>query len=616
MGVTTNLINKPFNPRAQDASPLAYNRAALYSGKALSFDGVNDEIDLDGFTMSGNTASFAFYLKADEWNTGHFIFDSRPTRLSIGGDGTNANTLNIRSGSVWLKLADISDTTNTNYFVITINGTTAKLFLNGQSFGYEVTLSSEIDLSGNANTALMSYSAGSGAYFNGQLSGFKIFNTALTAAQIADLYNNPEKIVPTGVDNTALKLWLPMMEGAGTTAYDGSGNGNHGTIAGATYVNGVGAPVAQTSVIDWNKNNNDLTYSQDFSQSDWNKPNLTITANQADPIGGTNAFLIENNSIGGNYIYQNTVPSGCFSVYAKAGNRSNFSIISGSYGNGAYFDLAAETSASYGTGSLSVISSAGNDWYRCSVYINTGADFLITLSDISGALDNVGDNMYFAFCQIENGTSVGPYVPTFNTNQPSPVLLPQGLTTGRDITGVNLFENVRKQGALNLDGSSWSEVHDNASVDLTDAITLEAWYYHKESGNIPQLIGKRENGDTNWLRIYSASTNAVKLERNGGVASNNFAITENAWNHIIATIDSSNNMKFYIGGVLVGSASSFTPWGMDNSGVLSIGGWVTGGAIISNSTALGQIAQPRIYNRALTAEEVQRNYNAGKNIYS
>jgi hypothetical protein len=29
-----------------------------------------------------------------------------------------------------------------------------------------------------------------------------------------------------------------------------------------------------------------------------------------------------------------------------------------------------------------------------------------------------------------------------------------------------------------------------------------------------------------------------------------------------------------------------------------------------------QIAQPRIYNRALTAEEVQRNYNAGKNIYT
>jgi hypothetical protein len=56
------------------------------------------------------------------------------------------------------------------------------------------------------------------------------------------------------------------------------------------------------------------------------------------------------------------------------------------------------------------------------------------------------------------------------------VLLPQGLTTGRDITGVNLFENVRKQGALNLDGNSWAEVHDNASLDFgTGSFTLEAW---------------------------------------------------------------------------------------------------------------------------------------------
>jgi hypothetical protein len=35
-----------------------------------------------------------------------------------------------------------------------------------------------------------------------------------------------------------------------------------------------------------------------------------------------------------------------------------------------------------------------------------------------------------------------------------------------------------------------------------------------------------------------------------------------------------------------------------------------------NKAYNGPIAQPRIYNRALTAEEVQRNYNAGKNIYS
>ena len=78
--------------------------------------------------------------------------------------------------------------------------------------------------------------------------------------------------------------------------------------------------------------------------------------------------------------------------------------------------------------------------------------------------------------QVVQQATLDPYVRTGATAQTTPVLLPQGLTSGRDITGVNLFENVRKQGALNLDGNSWAEVHDNASLDFgTGSFTLEAW---------------------------------------------------------------------------------------------------------------------------------------------
>ena len=155
-----------------------------------------------------------------------------------------------------------------------------------------------------------------------------------------------------------------------------------------------------------------ILYSQDFSNAAWVKSNVAITANQSDPIGGTSAFLVENQSTSGNYIYQNNAPDGCFSVYAKAGNRDSFSIISGTYGNGAYFDLSAETATSYGTGSLSVISSVGNNWYRCSVFVSTGVDFLITLSNINGGGDPVGDNMYFFGAQAELGLVATDYIET------------------------------------------------------------------------------------------------------------------------------------------------------------------------------------------------------------
>ena len=49
MAVTTTKTNKPLNPRGNDQSPKGYNRAELYTGKALDFDGVNDYLTFDGF---------------------------------------------------------------------------------------------------------------------------------------------------------------------------------------------------------------------------------------------------------------------------------------------------------------------------------------------------------------------------------------------------------------------------------------------------------------------------------------------------------------------------------------------------------------------------------------
>ena len=602
MAVTTNFTNKPINPRSNDQSPLAFNRAKLYSGKALDFDGVNDEIDLDGFTMSGNTASFAFYLKADEWNASDFIFDSRPTRLSIGGDSANANTLNIRSGTTWVKLADISDTTNTNHFVITIDGTTAKLFLNGQSFGYEVTLSSEIDLSSNANTALMSYSAGASSYFNGQLSGFKIFNTALTAAQVADLYNNPEKIVPTGVSNDALKLWLPMMEGAGTTAYDGSGNGNHGTINGATWTHGVGAPVAQTAVIDWNKGTNIILESE-------NPDNLPSFAAR----GFTKNSSTETSPIGTNDAHK----------YTEDNTNTNPALVwSGDYSTGAsqtlkvYLKADASTSLALSTQGQT---SGGNinvttEWQQFEVTQSVNSTSGPHIGGFATITQGSGIVLYMWHPQMSYGDSV--YVPTLATAQTSDVLLPAGLTTGRDITGVNLFENVRKQGALNLDGNSWAEVHDNASLDFSSGMTLETWVQIDDADGINQhVLGKWNSGagKKEYLIYYAHGANAVQFYFGHGtnVQSASFSITATGqWFHFVGTTDGST-ITPYVNGVAGTTAAQTTALAASDIDV-TIGTDDTKGI----SAVQKQLAQPRIYNRALTAAEVLQNYNSGKSIYT
>jgi hypothetical protein len=157
---------------------------------------------------------------------------------------------------------------------------------------------------------------------------------------------------------------------------------------------------------------NVLTYSNDFSNAAWTKTNITLTAGQTDPNGGTSAFLVTSTDTASVYFYQVVTAPLCYSVYAKVGTRSNFSIIANTFNNGGYFDLSAQTATSYGQGSLATIEDVGNGYYRCSVYLSNGSLFLISLSDISNGGANIGDTMTFAFTQAEYGDIATDYIAT------------------------------------------------------------------------------------------------------------------------------------------------------------------------------------------------------------
>ena len=95
MAVTTTKTNKPILPRGVDNRPVdSYNRAELYSGKALDFDGVNDYVDLDGFTMAGNVATIVFYGKFT--NDGR-ILDLNPNRFIIENTASGLRVYNNTS---------------------------------------------------------------------------------------------------------------------------------------------------------------------------------------------------------------------------------------------------------------------------------------------------------------------------------------------------------------------------------------------------------------------------------------------------------------------------------------------------------------------------------------
>jgi hypothetical protein len=620
MAVTTTKTNKPINPRGDDKSPLAFNRAKIYSGKALDFDGVNDNISFTDFEMtSGNKYTLCIYANLDldgiiwskdnQWIEVRFL--SNVLQLRVYNNGVGSWTI--------YTLIDNVPANEWHQIIVTydVDANTWKSYLNGQ---FIKTLTAVEP----SNKIINRIGSSASTFYNGELSNAKIFEVELTAAQVLDLYNNPEKIVPTGVDNTALKLWLPMMEGAGTTAYDGSGNGNHGTISGATWTHGIGAPVAQTAVIDWNKGTNLLPYSERFEQ--WTQNDSSVSDNvESAPNGTTTAdkWVIDSgiqsadirqtitSSVGQDYLLY---------LFAKADEFYRFQLDTS---NAQFSDVNVDFDVSNG----SIVSSGGdnvtqgiidkgNGWYLCYVVgtaISTSGSFIIRNYNTQTGDGSKG--IYLWGGGYVQASDITPYIPTIGaTAQTSEVLLPQGLTTDRDITGVNLFENVRKQYALNLDGNSYAEVHDNESLDFgTGEFTMEVWVngafvnVGSSFNGILTLGGDAATAPSSSAGIYSRSANYYFAINLNGI---NFSTIDlDTWTHLVVTRNSSNLISTYYNGVLDTTATYADS--VTNALNPQIGR-------DSNSSRYyqDQIAQPRIYNRALTADEVEQNYNAGKNTYS
>jgi large repetitive protein len=216
--------------------------------------------------------------------------------------------------------------------------------------------------------------------------------------------------------------------------------------------------------------------------------------------------------------------------------------------------------------------------------------------------------MYMWGASLRPSTDSDSYVPTYATTQTSPVLLPQGLTANKDITGVNAFESARNPYALNLDGASWGEVHDNASLDVTDEVSVECWAYWDASDTIASgIFGKWTAANQCYLLYKTNAGNGIRFYINGSAVGAG-SLTD-GWHHIVGTYDRTKK-RLYIDGVQVNFNDQVDAIGT-SSLPLEIGRY-------DQQPSYGYeepIALPRIYNRALTATEVARNYNADRSKF-
>jgi len=225
------------------------NHGQIYSGRALEFDGVGDKLTASTsvstdypdvlvakqVTMAGwiNIPAFPVVSSGSPRSTAWSIHPSGVSGLSrmgllLGASGAISHT--IYNGSY----VHASGTININTWyriVCTCDDSNIKLYINGIL---------QTGTSGNnhlgslsTNTLEIGYNAhDGGAYYNGMMSDFQLWDKAFTQADVTFDYLNPEETAISGsgtaLTESNLKLWYPMQDGhRGQQSYilDGANSG-------------------------------------------------------------------------------------------------------------------------------------------------------------------------------------------------------------------------------------------------------------------------------------------------------------------------------------------------------------------------------------------------------
>jgi hypothetical protein len=165
-------------------------------------------------------------------------------------------------------------------------------------------------------------------------------------------------------------------------------------------------------------------------------------------------------------------------------------------------------------------------------------------------------------------------------------------------------------------------IADNALLEPgAGDFTLEVWIYHSVIAGASRCVVSKTNGGNSGDWGYGIRTNSAGVTYmevgNGSttVTTPTYTVSTGQWYQIVGvwTNVASNSLALYVNGASQGSNSHSFASIKDTTRPLSIGSF-DGGATFGQWVN-GRIGITRLYNTALTAEQVLQNYNANRATY-
>tara|TARA_R110002020_G_scaffold154720_3_gene335383 strand:+ start:165 stop:3089 length:2925 start_codon:yes stop_codon:yes gene_type:complete len=212
MASTIQQIETPKRARALDTSG-NNNHGQIYSGRALEFDGVVDQLNTS-LVFKSTTHTFAAWIKVNDTATNKVIIDTRD------GDDDGIVFFVDTAERIRVTLNDTTTTGNTSVVdrwvrvVATYDGSTANIYVNGV-LDKTASVSETFDTTTTLTIGERSYSGTN--YFDGLMSDVQVWNATWSADDVAYDYLNPESLAlnrsGTSLTNSNLKLWYPTQGG-------------------------------------------------------------------------------------------------------------------------------------------------------------------------------------------------------------------------------------------------------------------------------------------------------------------------------------------------------------------------------------------------------------------
>ncbi|MBI3985063.1 MAG: DUF2341 domain-containing protein [Candidatus Levybacteria bacterium] len=609
---------------ASDSSGNGYNgtiTGASWSssckyGNCLSFSGLSsgNKVDL-GTSVNLNPSNFTVSAWVNTNNASYaynYIFSSdRDCCGTYNGIGFYINGAGKLVGSIWnsTNAGTSSNTTlsaSTWYFVtFSYDGSKMKLYING-ILDKEESYTGSVGSPASFNVSIGTMGFNQGTYtFNGKIDETRLYNRALSNKEIIQLYG----ISP---------------------ANDKSGNGNYGVW------NGTPPFYAQGK---YGKGGN-YDGAGDYVGAG-NSSNLQIGT-------GTMEAWIKTSNAGSGYrgivvkqsAYGFFLTDNVFTLYdwgAGAGRSSGVNLADGKWHHVAASFQSGVTNGTIlyidGVATLTTTMTVSNQTVSLSFGTGSGT---ANGQDFNGQIDEVKVYSYVR--------TSGQVVEDMNAGHPapgSPVGSPlvhlkfddgfgnyasnsgsiggignAGLyNIASPATAVSGWNQNGKFGkALSFDGTNdYAKVFDSSSLDITSTITISAWVKLTDVTAYRQVVAKNTTGsgynDPYALRV-EITTGKVSARVGNGAASEdtvvgNTSVSDGKWHYIVMTRDASF-LKLYVDGVLDATPVTSTITMFANTTDLRIGSWE--GASFYYKGSMDEV---KIFNQALTADQVKLEYNRG-----